>query len=120
MVMNLENIDFNNSEQRLNSPRSIEACKLIGVEENELFYLDFQAFKESNPEVRVLKRELQNLRFEHYEKLRQDTIAAVKAERNKLIEKEQNSKELSEPQVSKIVTVLFLEQVKILKQLGDN
>jgi molybdopterin synthase catalytic subunit len=47
--------------------------------------MDFHSFKESNPEVRNLNRDIQNLRYEHYEKLRQDTLKAVKEERNKIV-----------------------------------
>jgi hypothetical protein len=53
--------------------------------------MDVQTFKSMNPEVRFLNREVLNVRYEHYEKLRQDTIAAVKLERNKIIESQKNS-----------------------------
>ena len=79
-------MDFTNWKQRLNSPRSVEACRRIGVEPRELLYMDLQNFKNVNPEVRSLNRELQNLRFEHYEKLRLETIKVVAEERRKIIE----------------------------------
>lgn len=40
----------------------------------------------ANPDVRHLNKEIQNLRYEHYENLRQDTIKAVKEERNRIID----------------------------------
>jgi hypothetical protein len=53
--------------------------------------MDFNTFKNYNPEVRNMNRELQNLRYQHYEKLRTDTVKAVIDERNKIIENEKNN-----------------------------
>ena len=36
-VLSLDNCDFNNHQNKLNSPRSIEALKRIGVEPRELY-----------------------------------------------------------------------------------
>jgi len=55
------------------------------VEPRELFFVDFETFKSTNPEVRILNRELQHLRFDFYEKLRTNTIKAVQDERNRII-----------------------------------
>ena len=57
----------------------------MGVNPKELFYVDYNTFKNSNPEVRLLNKELQKMRFEHYEKLRLSTISLVKEERNILL-----------------------------------
>lgn len=99
-MINLDNLDYNNWKQKLSSPRSIKACKRVGVEPRELFFMDFQTFKSVNPEVRNLNKEVQNLRYEHYEKLRQDTVNAVKEERQKIIEEQKNLGESSKIKVT--------------------
>jgi hypothetical protein len=53
-----------------------------------------------NPEVRNLNKEVQNIRYDHYEKLRQDSIKAVKDERTKLIEGQKNNTHLGGSKVT--------------------
>lgn len=101
---NIENIDLTNWKQILNSPRSLQACRKIGVQPMELFFMDFYTFKNTNHEVKNIPREVQNLRYEHYEKLRQDTLAAVKDERRKMINEDKNT--FSESKLN--VTLYFL------------
>ena len=48
--------------------------------------MDFHSFKNANPGIISISREIQELRYTHYEKLRQDTIKAVKEERKKIME----------------------------------
>jgi hypothetical protein len=71
----------------------LEACRRVGVEPNEIYFMDFQSFKTANPGVRNLNKEVQNLRYEHYEKLRQDSIQALKEERNKIIDEQKMGSE---------------------------
>ena len=68
----------------MNSPRSIEALRKLGILESDLFYQDFYTFKANNPQIAVMPREIQVLRYEHHEATRQEYIEAAKKERNKI------------------------------------
>lgn len=70
----LESSEFANQGQRLTSPRSIEACRLIGVAPMELYPLSFD---------------------EYFDKIRTDNIAIAKQKRIELIEQEKNNKSKS-------------------------
>ncbi len=60
------------------SPRSLQACKRTGIEPKELFYYDLNSFKRFNPEVDHLDPDIQKMRFERAELLRQQSIQIVK------------------------------------------
>ena len=77
-LISLENADFSNRSQLLNSPRSIEACLLIGIEPSELYKLSMDDFKKKYPEVKRLSQDLLKYRYEAEEKFRNDTIEEVK------------------------------------------
>jgi hypothetical protein len=70
--------------------------------------MDFHSFKSSNPEMLNLNREIQQLRYEHYEKLRQDTIKAVKQERNKIIEEDKLNMTNNESKNHVFIIYLFI------------
>ena len=55
--------------------------------------MDFQTFKTANLSISNLSREVKNLRYEHYEKLRNDTLQALKEERNIIIEEQKMDSE---------------------------
>ena len=57
-------IDFNNPKEILNSPRSLEACRQLGVIPNELYFQDFETYTKLNPEVKSLPKEIQKIRFD--------------------------------------------------------
>ena len=59
------------------SPRSIQACKQLGVEFHELYYIDLHEFKENNPDIRLMEPNIQHMRFEHMENIRLQTIKEV-------------------------------------------
>lgn len=84
-ALNVEQVDFTNPRQKLNSPRSIEACKRLGIKIKDLYYQDFSTFKHQNPGIINLSKEIQNLRWQHLEENRQNFIQMVKIEREKLI-----------------------------------
>jgi hypothetical protein len=56
----------------LNSPRSLAACKTLGILPQELQKLPFSHFQKAH-----LTEAIARLRFEHYEGRRQDKLAAV-------------------------------------------
>ena len=99
-LISVDNCEFKLKHQRLNSPRSIEACNRLGINPSDLYFIDFQSFMVSHPELRNLPRQLQQFRYDHVERLRKETLALVKGEREKLIKSAQNSTLNSENNVS--------------------
>jgi hypothetical protein len=95
-VFNIENIDWFNLRNKLTSPRSIEACRRLGIKMNMLYYMDFNKFKAENPSIINQTKEIQKLRWGHIEEKRLEYIEMVKNEREKIINNEmnENSKEL--------------------------
>ena len=90
-LISLENCDFSNTSNILNSPRSLQACLQLGIEISELYQLNMDEFKKKYPEVKNLSDDLIQLRYDAEEKFRNDTIKQAKEERNKIIE--ENEKE---------------------------
>ena len=92
-LISLDNCDFSNKSNVLNSPRSIEACLRLGIERAELYQLSMDEFKKKYPEVKNLSDELIKLRYDAEEKFRNETIKQAQEERNKIInENEKNKK----------------------------
>ena len=91
----LESSEFANQGQRLTSPRSIEACRLIGVAPMELYPLTFDEYVLQHYEIRNLQKNLQEERYRHFDKIRTDNIALAKQKRSELVEQEKNNKSKS-------------------------
>ena len=91
----LESSEFANQGQRLTSPRSIEACRLIGVAPMELYPLTFDEYVLQHYEIRNLQKNLQEERYRHFDKIRTDNISIAKQKRIELIEQEKNNKSKS-------------------------
>ena len=94
-VLNLNSIDFTNFQHRITSPRSLEACRKLGVEIKELYYVDLDGFKNSNFELKHLAPEYLKIRYDHHERLRMQTISIAKEERLKIINDEDHKKNKS-------------------------
>ena len=77
----------------INSPRSLEACRRIGVEPSELYQLNFEQFAKKYPEVINLDNKLFQFRYDAEEKFRKDTVEQIKSERKKIIEMEKKKEE---------------------------
>ena len=92
-LISLDNANFSKKSQTINSPRSLEACLNLGIEPSELYKLNTEEFKKKYPEVKQLSQELFQYRYEAEEKFRNETIEAVKKEREKIIENENKKKE---------------------------
>ena len=89
-------MDFTNKSQTINSPRSIEACNLAGVEPSELFQLSLEEYKKKFPEVIGLSEKLLKYRYDAEEKFRNETVEQVKQMRKKIIEAQEKKKEKEE------------------------
>ena len=74
----------------MDSPRSLEACRQLGILPEELYFQDFETYIHMNPEVIALPKEIQKIRFDNIDKYRKETIEMVKEQRNIIIEKSEN------------------------------
>ena len=91
--ISINNADLSKSSNPLiNSPRTIEACQNLGVEIRELYKLTFEEFKLKNPAMVNLSPKILKFHYEGREKIRINTIEAVKEERNKIIKEEERIK----------------------------
>ena len=75
----------------MNSPRSLQACLQLGIEQSELFYVDMNKFLNYHPELRNASQNIKQYRYDHFEKLRQNSIDKVRAERQKIIDSQDNN-----------------------------
>ena len=82
----------------MNSPRSIEACRQLGIIPSELYFQDFETFIKLNPEMISLPKDIQKIRFENIDNYRKETIKMVIDQREKII----NNQKQKEKQKEKI------------------
>ena len=85
-LLSILDIDFESSKKQMDSPRSLEACRQLGILPEELYFQDFETYTRMNPEVIGLPKEIQKIRFDNIDKYRKDTIEMVKEQRNRIIE----------------------------------
>jgi hypothetical protein len=88
--ISLENCDFNKKRTRINSPNSLIACELIGIDPEDLIYLTKDEYIRVNQECQNLDKELQEERYNHFNSRRIKLIEDVKKKREELLE-ENNS-----------------------------
>ena len=69
----------------MNSPRSLEACRQLGIIPSELYYQDFETYVKMNPEVISLTKEIQKIRFDNIDNYRKESIQMVIEQREKII-----------------------------------
>ena len=67
----------------INSPRSLEACNLLGVQPSELYQITLEQFKKKYPDAIGLSPEILQYRYDEEEKFRQKTIEEVARLRGK-------------------------------------
>ncbi|KAF4037923.1 hypothetical protein GN244_ATG09938 [Phytophthora infestans] len=72
---------------RINSPRSLEACRRMGFKPSELLPKTVVAFLDQgvNRKYSLVEKEAAVLRHEHFEQLRQQKVETVRAEREAII-----------------------------------
>ena len=61
-------------DQKINSPRTLEACRITGVLPEELYFVDYKEYLSYHPEISNLPEDIKKYRFNLLEKLRQKTI----------------------------------------------
>ena len=73
----------------MNSPRSLEACRQLGILPESLYYIDFKTYVQYNPEIIRLSKDIQQIRFDKINKYREETIQLVKDKREEIINNEE-------------------------------
>ena len=91
-LISLDNCDFSNKSNRINSPRSLKACLSLGIELSELYKISMDEFKNKYPEVKKLNEDLLKLRYDAEEKFRAETVKQAQEGRKKIIEEEEAKK----------------------------
>lgn len=85
-LISLESLAETEQNQLVNSPRSLEACKIEGIEPRELLYIPPEAFGQVD-----FSDQLQQLHYGFFEAKRKDIIALVRQTRQNLIEVHERS-----------------------------
>ena len=86
----LDSPEFLEKKQRLSSPRSIEACHLIGITPNELYPITLDEYINKHPDIKYMKQNLQEQRFNNFDKIRKENLEAAQSKRREIIENEGN------------------------------
>ena len=112
-LISIDNCDFESKTKRINSPRTLEALSVLGINENDLYKLSFEKFKNKYPEIKEIPKDLQKYRYDSYEQFINRTIEKVKEERKNIIDNQngenendengENKKAKSNPQMEKIM-----------------
>ena len=84
--ISLLNCNYMQKKVRINSPNSLLAIHLIGATLDDLRYLTFDEYIKNNPDIQYLEKELQEERYNHYERNRLDLIKEAKQIREDLQE----------------------------------
>ena len=92
-VKNLENIDFKNKKERVQTPHSKLALLKLGMDEEKLIVKTKEEYLLMHPELKDASNEIQDKRYKHYNKRREEKIEKAKKLRNELIEDEKKEKE---------------------------
>ena len=79
--------DFSDRKDRIQSAYSKEAILELGLDENKLYKLDKEKYLLKHPELKNASPDVEDKRYEHYNKRREEQIELAKQKRNELIEK---------------------------------
>ena len=77
-----------NKNVKINSPRTLKACKTIGVLPDELYFINYNKYVSVHPEISYLPDDVKRYRFNLLEKIRLKTIEKIKKKRNEIIQNE--------------------------------
>ena len=84
--ISLENCDFKKKKVRINSPFSLSAFELLGIDENDLIFISKDEYLRKNQDCQNLKKELQEERYYHFNLKRLKLIELAKKKREELIQ----------------------------------
>jgi len=114
MAVSLANFDERNPQAVINSPRSLQACKLEGVLPQDLVFKPIDAFQEKNLSPRLVK-----LRFDFFEAKRKDLLAASRRARDSLVAEERRDKEVGSNQLELICRESGLSKGAVMAITSD-
>ena len=77
----------------MNSPRSLEACRQLGINPQSLYFVKYKTYLKTNPEIIRLNDELKKKRFENINSYREEMIELVKQKREEIIKGEKEKLE---------------------------
>lgn len=89
-ILSLDDYDPFDEECIIESPRTLKACEMEGVDPEELFYVPLRAHV-----ARGLSKRLVRLRHDFFEAYRQDTVDIVRRARNSIIGEDAPSWDMS-------------------------
>ena len=75
----------------MNSPRSLEACRQLGINPKSLYYIKYKTYLQDNPEIIPLDEEKKKKRFENINAYREEMIEAVKKKREEIIKEQEKA-----------------------------
>ena len=70
-----------NKNLRVSSPKSLKAMQQLGYTNQDLDYISFSDFLNSNPDLANSKAEIQKKRYEYLENIRKERIEEIKSVR---------------------------------------
>jgi len=113
-TINLQTFEENNPAAIINSPRSLQACKLEGVLPQDLIFRPKEAFQEKNLSPRLAK-----LRYDFYEAKRRDLLAASRRARDTLVAEDKRRQENGSLQLDIISKNEGVSKGAVLARQGD-
>lgn len=120
-LITLESPAFYEKSQPLNSPRSLEALRILGISPEELYPLTFEEYLQQNPSTRNLTQALQEQRYSHFENFRKKNLLLAQSQRKTIIDsiqskQNQSNNNISISQDTSTIQKHQQEQIEKLKQ----
>lgn len=113
--ISVESCDFHGPSQKITSPRSIEACNRLGIDPKELYYIDFGSFLKQHVDLRNAPRQIQQFRYDHFERLRKSSVESVIKERSEIIKKQSEQRSTS-VETGKVSSTLDQRMEKMIEE----
>ena len=122
-------MDFSNKKIRINSPRSRNALLSLGLDEKQLYEITKKEYIDSHPELKYASEEVQDIRYEHFNKRRMKSIEEAKKARRDIIDEmeendndkqEENNQQIQQSTQEEIIRK-ELEKLELIKkqQIGE-
>lgn len=84
-LLNLEEVDFTNPEQKIKSPRSLNIISSLGLKPKDLYQISFEEFIKNNPDLKKMGKEIQVQRYNFYNEERENNIKRCIEQRREII-----------------------------------
>ena len=92
-LITLENADFTDKNNMINSPRSLKACQQLGILPIELYQISIEEFKNRNKTSLSIDQKMLKYRYDGFEKFRNESITQARKRREAIIDNENKTKE---------------------------